>query len=693
MRFFHRYAAIVVITAAVLNMTGCAFWRDLKGEKQPATRIVPASLFQDNMVLQRDMPLTVWGWCEPDHAVTVTLRGEEYTAVANHNGRWTARLKPQPAGGPVIMTISGVQTIALKNVMIGEVWLCAGQSNMQFPLRSCSDGAAAIKQAVNSGIRLFQVKRISTPAPQLQCGGTWRECSPETAAGFSGVGYYFGRELFHDLHVAVGLIEVSWGGTAIEAWLPWSLQAADPEYAVNLEPWKRLVTASQRTPLEETYRRALARWQKLDKSHPGPQYHVDAGNRGYGRGWALTMDDLSGWRDIKLPTVMENYFGDIDGAVWFRREVMIPPEWARQSLRLELGPIDDSDETYFNGKAVGETGITASLADTRTIPRVYRIPGQCVNAGRNLLAVRVFDRRGAGGFTGRPDQLKIARFNQPQPAIGLAGFWQARVETALDPFSLDHHAKPQPPPGPGDRNWPSGIRNGMIAPLIPYSLRGVIWYQGEANTGNPKLYRRQLPDLVRDWRQAWGEDFYFLVVQLPNYGRQWPAPQESSWAELRAAQAALSTILPRTGYVVTIDLGEADNIHPAAKKPVGQRLARLALDLVYGKKLVARSPEFAAMTVRNGKAVIRFNHVGSGLTAKGSPTLHHFAVAGKDGYFYWARAEIIDKDTIEVWSGKVPHPVTVRYAWAFNPAGGNLYQAEGLPAAPFQAGLPAPVKP
>ncbi len=687
---------IILLMAAItaVFVGGCAEWNRLIGEEPPAKNIKMASLFQDNMVLQRDTPLLIWGWCESGHKVELEIIGQKYHAVADSQGRWEIKLDPIPSCGPVTMIVRGKEELKIKNVMFGEVWLCAGQSNMAMKLKSCRNGDKEAALANYSQIRFFQVDNVSAVAPRTECKGNWQVCTPETAPNFSGVGYFFGRDLHRNINVAIGLIEVSWGGTSIEAWMPWSLQTADPEYKRHIDKWKRYVTGSERAPLDHAYQEALKRWEKMDKSQPGPQRHADSGNRGFALGWALPEgQDPTEWTDVKLPADIEEYFGDIDGAVWFRKKLTLPPEWAGKTLILELGTIDDYDETYFNGESVGEIGL--ANAGAREIAREYRVPGKMVKPGNNLLAIRVFDQNGKGGFTGRPDNMKIFPVNRAAEAIRIDGTWQARVEQQLDPFALGSHAKPVPPPGPGDRNWPSGIRSGMIAPLIPYVIRGVIWYQGESNASRADLYHRQLPEMVKEWRKAWGIDFSFLTVQLPNYGVQSPIPENHPWSVIREAQMSLPSQITNAATAVTIDLGEGNNLHPKDKEQVGFRLAMLALDKVYGrkfnkgKKIVSGGPEFESMSVKDGKAIIRFRNIGNGLKVKGDGSLRHFAIAGKDGYFHWANAQIEGKDTVAVWSGKVSDPVTVRYAWAANPEGCNLFNEEGFPASPFRATMTA----
>lgn len=594
------------------------------------------AIISDNMVLQRGAAVPVWGWADAGEKVTVRLGQQRVSTVTGQDERWQVTLKTGKAGGPLTMQITGKNTLTVKNILLGEVWLCSGQSNMATDVSGAKDSAQEIAAAQYPKIRFFKVAFTPMLTPQEDCEGRWVECSPETAASFSAVGYFFGRMLHRELQgVPVGLIQSAAGGTAAE---PWTSQPA-------------LATLPQ---MENTI-------ERIDAMRP--KYGAVADDHT----WHEAAFSDAAWKEMTLPQCWEQAKVNLDdhnGVLWFRKTIDIPAAWAGKQLALRFGPIDDGDITYFNGLKVGAMGL--DTPNSWLTPRAYTVPGSLVKAGRAVIAVRVSDRLGNGGFTGGQESMSIAAAAVPQEAIVLAGTWKYAVAA----------------------NWPKGpdattLYNGMIAPLAPFALRGAIWYQGESNAGNAGLYRKLLPAMIGGWRQAWGQgDFPFLIVQLPNYMGVSAAPTESAWAELREAQALTAATVPNTGLAVTIDLGEAENIHPKNKQDVGARLALLALAKTYGQKREYTGPQYYRMTVE-GKAIrLHFTHVGTGLLAKDGQPLTGFAIAGKDGKFVWATATI-DGDSVLVSSAQIANPTAVRYAWGDNPVC-NLYNTANLPAAPFR---------
>lgn len=481
------------------------------------------AVFNHHMVLQRDMPVPIWGWAEPGENVRVTFAGQTKSAVTGKDGRWMIRLDALPASAePAALVVKGSNTLRLNDVLVGEVWVASGQSNMAMTVARCKNFEQEKAAAQFPGIRMFTVARKTAPEPQTDCAGKWAVCSPQTVGGFSATAYFFARPLHQKLKVPVGILHTSWGGTPVEAWTSLEAQKAVPALAPVLEKWRKLIATYDEAKTQQAYQKRLARWQAAAKK----------------------------------------------------------------------------------ARAAG-----------RKAPRRPRRP--------------------------------------------------------VNPATGPHR--------------PANLFNAMIAPLIPYAIRGAIWYQGEHNAGRefPHLYRIQLPTLIRDWRRRWGEgDFTFLFVQLPNFRAPQKEPVEpSGWVTVR--DAMLQTLaVPHTGMAITVDIGEARDIHPKNKQDVGRRLALWALGTTYGKKLVYSGPLFKTATFTDGKVRLTFSHAGKGLQTRDGQDVKGFAIAGEDRKFHFARAKI-DGDSVIVWSDAVKKPVAVRYSWAANPQG-NLYNSAGLPASPFR---------
>jgi sialate O-acetylesterase len=496
---------ILSLSVALAMLCGVA----VAGE--PALKM-PA-IFADHMVLQREMKVPVWGWAAPGERITVKIAGQEVSATAGANGKWVLRLEPMKAGGPFVMTVAGKTTVTIKDILVGEVWLCSGQSNMAMTVRGCNNAGAEIKASKDlSQIRHYRTTRSNALVPSATTAGRWQVCSDKTVASFTAAGFFFGRKLHKDLNVPVGLINSSVGGTSINLW---------------------------------TNRLAL---------RPG----------------------------------VEDKAPDLDA-----------PEL--------LGAIAE-----YN-KAVGEwrKAYYVTLKEKKPAPKLPKMPAVLASA---------------------------------YPRMG-------------------------------------SLYNGMIYPLIPYGIRGATWYQGENDAGRAFDYRKKLPDMIKGWREVWGQgEFPFLFVQLPNYRHRAALPRDAHWAVMRESQAKALAV-PNTGMAVTIDVGDAKNIHPRDKKPVGERLALCALATVYGKDVVYRSPTYDKMVIDGAKVAVHFKHLGGGLVVKGE-TLKGFAIAGEDKKWAWANAKV-DGDAVVLTSNKVAKPVAVRYAWGANPACA-LFSKAGLPAAPFR---------
>ena len=627
-----------------------------------------ARLFSDHVVLQRQKPIPVWGWAKPGEKVKVTLAGQTMDAKADPAGKWRVNFKPLEAGGPHSLQVSAKSgNASVSDVLIGEVWLCSGQSNMEWPLSNTDNAADVVARANHAEIRLFTVQKKISTTPLDDVQGRWVVTTPEEAARFSAVGYFFGRELHQRLKTPIGLINTSWGGTPAEAWTSHEGLLSSPELKPILDRYESSLSASPAT--KETYARALAKWEEAN-------LYIDRENKGEALGYADPSASTAGWATMDLPKQFEAAGLKIDGAVWFRRVVEIPETWAGRDLVLNLTAIDDYDITYFNGKKIGSTG--REMPDSYQVPRMYVVPGSLVRAGSNLIAVRVFDRAGEGGF-GAAGEMSLRSFAADgSKPISLRGPWEYKVEQALEPKNVDWGTRPEPVAS-SNQNSPSVLYNAMIGPLVPFAIRGAIWYQGESNAGRAYQYRTLFPIMIRDWRRAWGRVFPFYFVQLANWRPRKEQPDESDWAELREAQA-MTLREPQTGMAVAIDIGGLD-LHPRNKLDVGRRLAAWALADVYGEKVIPSGPLFDGFSIEGDKVRIRFKH-GSGLKTNDGGPVKGFAIAGADRKFVWAEARI-EGQTVVVWSPSISKPVAVRYGWADNPAV-NLYNKADLPASPFR---------
>jgi len=637
--------------------------------RQQTFKVSP--LFSDNMVLQRDVVVPVFGTAAPQEQVSVRIGDANATAVAGDDGKWVAHIGPLKAGGPFTESIhSGSTTIAIKNVMVGEVWLCSGQSNMERPESAANDYAQAANEA-DPAIRMFTVSKASTEEPSLHLGGKWIPSSKTTVGSFSAVALAFGRELRHKLHVPIGLINSSWGGTHADAWTSRDALRANTVLSSTLDAYLAEITNYKSR--WETFRAELKKWIAS---------RSDTGNEGYLQGWAQPHVFETDWKTQTVPARMDagenqEETQGFDGAVWFRRTFELPESWEGKALKIELGPIRDYDDTYVNGTKVGTTKETPS--DPSTAGRVYRVsPGIPVH-GVNSIAIRVFSAQGVSGFTGFPEQMKISPIGGfPSDFVPLSGEWKVKVERKVD----STNPAPHRPLGPGSPYAPGGLYNGMIYPLIPYAIKGVIWYQGEADAGHADRYKTLFPTLIRNWRQKWGQSqlpFYF--VQLANYKARLDAPAESDWAELREAQAS-ALLLPHTGMATAIDIGDANTIHPTNKREVGRRLSLIALAKDYDIHEPYMGPEFHNVVAAKGSLRVFFKHAEDGLKTNDGRPVTGFAIAGDDHKFYWATATI-QGTAVLISSPQVPNPVAVRYGWADNPDC-NLYSVDGLPTVPFR---------
>lgn len=629
-----------------------------------------ASLFQDHAILQRDQPLPVWGWAEPGALLRISLGGHVAVTQAGASGDFLVRLPALAAGGPHTLsaTIPATgETVEICGILIGEVWLASGQSNMEMTLEGClpvseSDLAAADFPE----IRFFNVPRRAHLGPERTVEGEWRMLNPDVARECSAVGFSFARRLHRALGVPVGVISSSWGGSNIKSWLSRSALAHNPATAQWLADFEKVAWTE-------------TRWDAM--SNPDPDGRVcnlpkDPGNTGVERGWHLPGKVNSDWQSIDLPATWQSAGHPNTGVFWFRRTIEIPASWRGRELVLNLGAADKQDITYVNGTEVGRMGKDREDAYWN-VPRVYPVPGGLVDGPTLTIAVRVYSFVYDGGLSGPAAAMKIHPADSPADCLPLSGEWRCHREHDLG-LVLETHLM-----GQGERNTPHILFDNMIQPLIPYALRGAIWYQGESNASEHHTYARLHRDLILDWRRQWGlPGLAFHFVQLPGFKAPQDHEPESTWARLREAQvAALS--LPGVGMAITLELGDADDIHPKNKMPGGERLAQAALAITYGTGATASGPMVDHVEITGSRILCTFRNAESGLVTTDKASPRTFFVAGNDRVFHPAEA-VIEGNTVSVNSPAVSEPVAVRYAWADNPAAANLASGEGLPASPFR---------
>jgi sialate O-acetylesterase len=609
------------------------------------------------MVLQRDTDVKIWGWASAGEKVTINFNDKTYNAVADTDGKWSILLSALKSGGPYDMEINAANHITVKNILIGDVWICSGQSNMELSMDRVKDKYPdVIANSENPSIRQFIVPdkyNFNAPQDDLE-SGRWVSANPGTILNFTAVGYFFAKELFEKYNVPIGLINASLGGSPAQAWMSEDALKAFPEYLATTEKYKDIAYINQIKEKDKAVSDAwYGRIQKIDKG-------LALGEKP----WFDTSYDASQWATMNIPGYWaDEALGPVNGVVWFRKEVDVPTSMTGKPARLWLGRIVDADTTYVNGKIVGS--VTYQYP-----PRKYNVPANLLKPGKNIIVVRVISNSGRGGFVlDKPYQLTAAG-----QTIDLRGQWQYKLGATMEPL----------PPSTFIQWQPLGLYNAMIAPLLNYKIKGVIWYQGESNVGRAREYQKLFPALIADWRQKWNQgNFPFLYVQLANFMEVKDQPCESNWAELREAQ--LKTLaVPNTAMAVIIDIGEWNDIHPLNKEDVSKRLALAAQKVAYGdEKVVYSGPIYHSMKIEESKIILTFTNVGGGLIAKGGGKLKHFAIAGADNKFVWAKAKI-KGDKVIVWNDDIKNPVTVRYAWADNPEGANLYNKEGLPASPFR---------
>ena len=610
------------------------------------------ALISDGMVLQRDAKVKVWGWANAADKVELIVAGKTYTTVANANGEWSIVLPKHKSGGPHAIEIRAHESIKLSDVYFGDVWLCSGQSNMELPMHRVKPlYEDEMRTANNPLIRCFTVPQrydFKTERTDYE-PAKWQLLNAETAPHFSAVAYFFAQKLFNEYRIPIGLINASLGGSPVQAWMSEEALRQFPTHLAEAHRWRsddlvQATDAKNRQQMNDWYSKADA---------------LDMGSK---MGFKNKDFNCSDWKAFSVPGYLSTGSKADNGVFWLRRTVNISKNEAGKTAFLEMGRIVDADSVFVNGHFVGN--VTYQYP-----PRWYNVPANVLVEGENVIAVRLVSNAGHGGFVlDKKYELRLA-----QRTINLEGEWRMK-QTASMPAM----------PGENFIRWkPMGLYNAMIAPMRNYALKGVIWYQGESNTSNPKEYAKLFPTMINDWRRTFAQpQLPFVFVQLANYMEAAPQPTESNWAETREAQQAALKI-KNTAMAVAIDLGEWNDIHPLNKKDVGIRLALGAMRVAYNnKKVISAGPMFKKAKVKGNVFEIQFDNIANGLVAKGD-TLNGFALAGADGIYYWVDAKIVGNKVL-VSSTIVSNPVSVRYAWAHNPHNANLYNGAHLPAAPFQ---------
>ncbi len=623
----------------------------------PAVFLAPlpflSPVFSSHMVLQRDRTNVFWGWTVPGEKVTVTIGEKKASGKAGADGKWMVRMPAPPVGGPYGVAVDGSQHVQLEDVLVGDVWICSGQSNMEMGIGLVNNAQNEIAAANYPEIRLFNVTRAVAASPQAIPVGSWAVCTPQTIAangwgGFTAVGYFFGRDLYRHLKVPIGLVETSWGGTIAESWTSRAGLSKFPEFQPAIKAVESI--GAEGTPGEK-----LDRWYK-------------ANDKGSSEGWENPTLNDAGWK-VAEPTAAfsHNGLGAFDGVVWFRKEFTLPEGSDLGAAALQLGTVDDLDTTWVNGQRVGE-GLSYGER-----PK-YTVPASLLKIGRNVIAVRVLDTGGEGGIMVPAGEMLTLANGQSMPLGGMK--WR------LSPGAQLTRNNPLPAILDGNPNVPTLLYNGMIAPIVPLAIKGAIWYQGESNADRALQYQRLLPAMIGDWRKSWGQgDFPFFIVQLANFSQRHADPVEDAWAELREAQAMTARNVKNAGLAVAIDIGDRGDIHPKDKQTVGHRLALAALKKAYAVDIVYSGPEFKSAGKEGAKVRVIFDHAEGGLKAAGGKVLG-FQLAGADKKYVWATATI-DGSTVVVSAPGVGSPMYIRYAWDTDPEA-TLYNGSDLPAIPFR---------
>ncbi len=612
-------------------------------------------IVSDSMILQRDIKVKIWGWAAAGENVQVAFNKKTYKTKADKAGNWSLLLPPVAAGGPYTLTVSGKKnSITLKEILFGDVWFCSGQSNMvhQLDIHDITY-EKEIAEANYPHIRQFWIPTLTNlQQPQTDLpNGEWKAAIGENIRPFSAVAYFFAKKISDKYNIPIGIINASVGGTPIQAWTSEEGLQVFSDITATIQ--KNKDTAY----INETNRKARAGMLPTPSKDLGMLGNVK---------WFDVNYQPKGWKNINIPGYWEDQgVKDLNGVVWYRKEIDIPAAMAGKAAKVFLGRIVDADELYINGQFIGRK--------TYMYPqRRYPVAENILKAGKNIFVVKVTNNNGKGGFV--PD--KPYCIFSGTDTVDLKGTWQYKVGEVFIPRRPGAF-------GISAQNQPAALYNAMTAPVIPYTIKGICWYQGESDTGKPKEYYDMQKALINDWRNKWNlGELPFLMVQLPGFMDYNYLPQESNWALFRESQLKALDV-PNTALAVAIDAGEWNDIHPENKKVVGERLALAALKLSYKENIVYSGPIYQSSSIQGNKITLQFTHTGTGLITNDGEPPADFIIAGADKKFVWAQAKI-EGNNIIVWSDEITEPKYVRYAWADNPVNPNLYNKEGLPASPFR---------
>ena len=622
-------------------------------------------VLSSNMVLQRETETNIWGWADANEKIEISFRDKTYQTNASINGLWNVKVTTGKAGGPFQLLIKAKNTIKLENILIGDIWVCSGQSNMEWPLINSKTGETEVAHANYPNIRLLQVAKNASPIPVDNIAETqWQVCTPESVPDFSAVGYFFGKKIHIETGVPIGLISSNWGGTIIETWISSETAKSDQFMTDWINDLVNLDINEMKIEQESKFKL----YHKELKKVQSPEFKHKYINNNF--------DDAK-WHTISQPQLWEvlNDFERFNGVVWYRKTFEIPESFNLNNVTLSIARIDDSDITWLNGVKVGETYNKYNLI------RIYQLPADVLQKDKNQLVVRVEDYTGGGGFHGDASDMFVSDgINK----IDLAGEWKLikdETPTPRNPNEIEANVLMP-------NEFPTLLFNGMIHPLLNYAIKGAIWYQGESNAdamSQALRYEDQLRLMISDWRKQWGNDsLSFYLVQLANFKNKAAAPQNDIWPFLREAQAKVAND-ENVEMACIIDIGEANDIHPRNKADVGNRLALKALSENYSKGVVSNGPRFFNVEFEGNKAVVSFNVNGSNLISKSdNRNINGFSVAGNDKIFHYANAQLLAGNKVEITSDILTEIVAVRYLWADNPGEINLYNSVGLPAEPFR---------
>lgn len=609
-----------------------------------------AKIFADNMVLQRNTQIPVWGWAAANEKIEVRFNKQIKKTKADKNGKWIIRLDNETAGGPYILTIKGKNTIEIKNVLVGEVWLCSGQSNMEFTVSEVINAEKEMNDANFPMIRHFDVANAISSLPNDDVkDGKWEVCSKTTVGNFTAVGYFFAKKIYNELKIPIGLINASWGGTDSETWTSRKAFESSDEFKKMIAEMPKISLDSITSEYNKIQAKRIEQLQGTKINLAKAETYKEA-----------SFKDTN-WPEMNEPELWESQqLGEFDGVVWLRKTIQISKDDAGKEAVIELSKIDDEDITYVNGVKIGSS-------NSYNVKRKYDIPAGLLKEETNTIAIRVVDDGGGGGIYGESSDFKITTATTTIP---LSEKWKYQVESIKSKISKN--------------SYPTLLYNAMINPLIPYAFKGVLWYQGESNAWRAYQYRKAFPLLINDWREKWNKDFPFYFVQLSSYDiLKGDSNNGSMWAELREAQM-MTLSLPNTGMAVTTDIGNPKDVHPTNKQDVGKRLAAIALKNVYDKNRVCIGPTFKSVEIQGNQIIATFENTGSGLSTPDKyGYVKGFEIAGSDQIFYYAKAQIVNNKVV-IYNENVPNPIAIHFGWADDASDDNLYNIEGFPAGPFR---------